>query len=79
MSSKSFTDVIEESEMIDKLVKAGYGDLVNAFLLNDSKCYTKKARLNKCGACRVLAWKPKELEQALAKCRELLDSELGEP
>jgi len=54
MSSKNFTDVIEEQELIDKLVKAGYGPLVNALLLNDSKCYTKKARLNKSGACRVL-------------------------
>lgn len=78
MSSKNFTDVIEEQELIDKLIKGGFGPLVEALLLNDAKCYTKKARLNKSGACRVLEWKPKELEQALARARELLAPELGD-
>jgi hypothetical protein len=33
-------------------------------------------RLNKSGACRVLSWKAKKLEEALAECREILGIDL---
>ena len=71
-SGKSLFDNIENQELIEKLVASGFGKLVDAFLLNDSKVYTKKGRLNKSGACRVLKCKPKELEEAIKACQELL-------
>lgn len=70
--SKSMTESIEQQELIEKLVGSGYGKLVEVLLDGNSEVYTKKGRLNKSGACRVLGWKPKELEQALEKCREVL-------
>ena len=73
---KSLFDSIENQELIQKLIDAGYGKLVDAFLLNDSRVYTKKGRLNKSGACRVLKCKPKELEDAIKACQELLKKEL---
>lgn len=75
-SSKSLFDSIENQELIQKLVDCGFGKLVDAFLLNDAKVYTKKGRLNKSGACRVLKCKPKELEDAIKACQELLKREL---
>jgi hypothetical protein len=71
-------DQIENQELIQKLIDRGYGDLVDAFLLNDGKVYTKKGRLNKSGACRVLKWKPKELEDAIKACQELLQKEMND-
>lgn len=68
-------DVLEQQELIQKLIDAGYGELVDSFLSNESKVYTKKGRLNKCGACRVLGWKTKQLEDALAACKEILNIE----
>lgn len=62
----------ERQELIQKLIDSGYGELIDALLSNESKVYTKKGRLNKSGACRVLGWKPKELEDALEACREIL-------
>ena len=67
---------LENQELIQKLIDKGYGHLVDAFLLNDGKVYTKKGRLNKSGACRVLKCKPKELEDAIKACQELLKHEL---
>jgi hypothetical protein len=75
--SNSF-DQLENQEMIQKLVDSGYGNIVDAFLLNDGKVYTKKGRLNKSGACRVLKCKPKDLEDAIKACQELLRSELSD-
>lgn len=69
---KSLTDVIERQELLQKLQDAGYGDLIEMLLLNEEKVYTKKGRLNKCGACRVLGWKTKQLEDALEACKEIL-------
>lgn len=63
---------LENQELIQKLIDNGFGELVDAFLLNDNKVYTRKGRTNKSGACRVLKWKPKELEDAMAACKELL-------
>jgi hypothetical protein len=69
---------LENQELIQKLIDNGYGDLVDAFLLNDGKVYTKKGRLNKSGACRVLKCKPKDLEDAILGCQELLKRELAD-
>lgn len=60
------------------MIDNGYGKFVDAFLLNDGKVYTKKGRLNKSGVCRVLKCKPKELEDALRACQELLFKEMGQ-
>ena len=68
----SMIDILERTELIQKLVDNGYGELVEALLGNESKVYTKKGRLNKSGACRVLCWKSKQLEDALADCRKIL-------
>lgn len=68
-------EIMEQQELIQKLVDAGYGSLVEALLSNEPKCYTKKARLNKSGACRVLGWKTKQLEDALRECKEILASD----
>lgn len=75
--SKNLFDSIENQELIQKLVDSGFGKLVDAFLLNDARVYTKKGRLNKSGACRVLKCKPKELEDAIKACQELLKQELS--
>lgn len=73
----NIVEFLERQELLQKLVDRGYGKLVEALLLNESKVYTKKGRLNKSGACRVLSWKPKQLEDALQKCREILMEDLG--
>lgn len=70
-------DQIESQELIQKLIDNGFGSVVDAFLLNDTKVYTKKGRLNKSGACRVLKCKPKDLEDAIIACQELLKKELS--
>lgn len=68
---------LEIVEILDKLRKHGHGNLVDAFLLNDGIVYTKKGRLNKSGACRVLKYKPKQLDEILVKCREILNIEMN--
>lgn len=70
--SKNLVEQLEQQEIIQKLMDKGYGDLIEALLGNENKVYTKKGRLNKCGACRVLGWKPKQLEDTLEECRQLL-------
>lgn len=74
---KDIFDQIENQELIQKLIDHGYGKLVDAFLLNDGKVYTKKGRLNKSGACRVMKCKPKDLEDAIIACQALLKKELS--
>ena len=71
----SIIDIIERQELIQKLIDRGYGKLIEALLMNESKVYTKKGRLNKSGACRVLSCKTKELEDALDACREILQTD----
>lgn len=71
--SKNLIECLETQEQIQKLIDAGHSDLVEAFLGNEGRVYTKKGRLNKSGACRVLGCKTKQLEDALEACRELLD------
>lgn len=73
---KNFIDILEQQELIQKLVDAGYGHFVDKLLSNESKVYTKKGRLNKSGACRVLEWKPKELEEMRQACREVLGDDV---
>ena len=73
-----FVDEIETKELIEKLIKHGHGHIVDAFLLNDTKCYTKKGRLNKSGVCRVLDYKPKQLDDSLAAMKKLLDGDLAD-
>ena len=68
-------EVLEQQELIQKLIDAGYSELVDVFLSNESQVYTKKGRLNKSGACRVLDWKTKQLEDALEACRSILNKE----
>lgn len=68
----SFTDSMEKQEVIQKLVDKGYGELVEIFLMREGDVYTKRGRLNKSGACRILGWKSKELEDALLECRKIL-------
>lgn len=70
-------DQIESQELIQKLIDNGFGGIVDAFLLNDNKVYTKKGRLNKSGACRVLKCKPKDLEDAIEACQKLLNKEMS--
>ena len=48
------------------------GYVVELLLSNENKVYTKKGRLNKSGACRILNCKPKELEEMLLRCRDIL-------
>ena len=72
----NFIEGIERSELIQKLIDAGYGDKIDALLSNENKWTTKKDRLNKSGACRVLECKPKELEQMIEKWREILGTDL---
>jgi len=67
---------LEKQELIQTLMEKGYAPLIDALLENEKDVYTKKGRLNKSGACRVLGWKPKELEQALEECREILKNDL---
>lgn len=67
---------IERQELINKLVAAGYGDIVEALLDDDKKVYTKKGRLNKSGACRRLNLKSKQLEDKLNEMRELLSRDM---
>lgn len=67
---------LEVNELLEKLRCGGYGDFIDAFLLNENKVYTKKGRLNKSGACRVLEYKPKQLEDIMQKCRDMLQPDL---
>ena len=75
LKSGSMLEDVERQELIQKLIDSGYGELVETLLLNETKVYTKKGRLNKSGACRVLGWKTKQLEDALEACKEILTNE----
>ncbi|MHA2046011.1 MAG: hypothetical protein ACW99G_14560 [Candidatus Thorarchaeota archaeon] len=76
---------LEIQELIQKLIDSheDVKKLVETLLGNEGKVYTKKGRLNKSGACRVLGWKTKRLEDTLQYCQEVLhldlDFELAEP
>jgi hypothetical protein len=74
--ARNFVDTIEKQELIQKLIDRGFGDLVDMLLLNENKAYTKKGRINKSGVCRLLNCKPKEFEDLLEKCKEVLKNDL---
>ncbi len=74
---KSPTAEMEVQELIQKLIDKGYGELVDCLLSNETKCYTKKDRLNKSATCRELGWKTKKLEDAFAEMREILKKDLA--
>ena len=69
-------DEMEREELIQKLIKNGYGDIVQVLLENENKVYTKKGRLNKSGACRKLKLKTKQLEDKLNEMKSLLKNDL---
>jgi len=77
MSRNTF-DALERNELIQKLIDNGYEELVNGLLNNERQTYTKKSRLNKSGACRVLGWKGKQLEDALIACKEILKNDISD-
>jgi hypothetical protein len=66
---------LEIQELIDKLMKNGYEEIVKA-LLDNEKVYTKKGRLNKSSACRKLDLKPKDLEAKLDEMKNLLKKDM---
>ena len=68
-------NAIEMQEIIEKLCKNGYRELVECLLDNDNDCYTKRGRLNKSATIRKLGWKSKQLEDALEGMREILNGE----
>ena len=65
-------EMLEQQELIQKLIQHGYRELVDGILENEQSCFTKRARGNKSGMCRTLGWKPKQLEDAMAECRRIL-------
>jgi hypothetical protein len=71
--AKNFLEVIEQQEMIHKLIDNGHGKFVDALLMHEGKCFTKRGRVNKSGICRVLGCKTKQLEDELQACREILE------
>ncbi len=71
----NFVEVIESQELLQKIEKAGYGKIIELFLMNENKVYTKKGRLNKSGACRILKCKPKELDDLLKKLKDVINAQ----
>jgi hypothetical protein len=71
----NFVEVIESQELLQKIENAGYGKTLELFLMNENKVYTKKGRLNKSGACRILKCKPKELDDLLKKLKEVISAQ----
>ena len=70
--SRNMIEVLERQELLQKLIEAGYGEFIENLLTNENKVYTKKGKLNKSGACRVMGWKTKQLEDALRACQDIL-------
>ncbi len=67
-----FLDGIENAELINLLENSAVREKINTILLHESIVYTKKGRLNKSGACRILNMKPKELDDFLVECRDII-------
>lgn len=70
-------EVMERQELIQKLINKGYGRLIEVLLYNE-EVYTKKGRLNKSATCRILNWKPSQLEAALKECKDILHLDIGD-
>lgn len=68
-----FLEGIENSELLDILENSYLKEKINLLLSNENLVYTKKGRLNKSGACRILNMKNKELETFLEECRKILE------
>jgi len=66
-------DTVEQQEIFDKLREKGFGELIDAFLLNERECYTSRGRLKKVGVCRVTGWPIRQLEEQLAACKTALE------
>lgn len=73
-----FINDLATKELVEKLIANGHEEAVNAFLLNENRCYTKQGRLNKSGACRVLGVKPKQLDDQFIMMRKLLEGDIVE-
>jgi len=73
--AKNFLEVLEKQEILQILENNGFKEKIEALLMNENKVYTKKGRLNKSGACRILGMKPKELEDFLQKCRDTIKAD----
>ena len=43
--SKNLQEEFEREELLNKLRESGYGDLIDALLLNEAQTYTKRGRL----------------------------------
>lgn len=68
-----FLEGIENSELLNILENSYLKEKINLLLSNENLVYTKKGRLNKSGACRILNMKNKELETFLEECRKILE------
>ncbi len=76
MQSGNPIEILAKKELIEKLRKKGYDEIIDCLLENEDVVYTKKGRLNKSSTCRVLSIKGKQLEDALAEMREILQEDL---
>lgn len=68
-----FLEGIENNELLNILENSYLKEKINILLSNENLVYTKKGRLNKSGACRILNMKSKELETFLIECRKILE------
>ena len=68
-----FLEGIENNELLQILENSYLKEKISLLLSNENRVYTKKGRLNKSGACRILNMKNKELESFLEECRKLLE------
>ena len=44
MTKKNLTEMLEENELIQKLIDSGYGEFIDKFLGNEGKVCTKKGK-----------------------------------
>ena len=70
-----FLEGIENNELLQILENSYLKEKIGLLLSNENSVYTKKGRLNKSGACRILNMKSKELETFLIECRKILEVE----
>jgi hypothetical protein len=68
-----FLEGVENTELLHILENSYLKEKINLLLTNENLAYTKKGRLNKSGACRILNMKNKELETFLEECRKVLE------
>ena len=68
-----FLEGVENTELLHILENSYLKEKINLLLSNENLVYTKKGRLNKSGACRILSMKNKELDTFLEECRKVLE------